>query len=171
PLAVLFVVLSSAWVSDSAGLSLALGGFLAGMMLAETEYRHQIEVVIRPFRDILLGLFFITVGMLLDVRLLVSEFGLVFSMLLGLIILKAATASVVARWFTGSWFKAIRPGIVISIAGEFGIALLTLVLQGEVLPTRFGQPLLVAIALSMIVSPFVINNNRWVARFLLRQSG
>jgi CPA2 family monovalent cation:H+ antiporter-2 len=170
-LAVLFVVLASAWVSHSAGLSLALGGFLAGMMLAETEYRHQIEVVIRPFRDILLGLFFITVGMLLDVRLLVSEFGLVFSMLLGLIVLKAATAALVSRWFTGSWFKAIRTGVVISIAGEFGIALLTLVLQGEALPTQLGQPLLVAIALSMIVSPFVISNNKWVARFLLRESG
>jgi len=170
-LAVLFVVLSSAWVSHSAGLSLALGGFLAGMMLAETEYRHQIEVVIRPFRDILLGLFFISVGMLLDVRLLVSEFGLVFSMLVGLVVLKAATATLVSRWFTGSWFKSIRTGVVISIAGEFGIALLTLVLQGEVLPTQLGQPLLVAIALSMIVSPFIISNNKWVARFLLRESG
>jgi CPA2 family monovalent cation:H+ antiporter-2 len=170
-LAVLFVVLSSAWVSHSAGLSLALGGFLAGMMLAETEYRHQIEVVIRPFRDILLGLFFISVGMLLDVRLLVSEFALVFSMLLGLILLKAGTATLVSRWFTGSWFKSIRTGVVISIAGEFGIALLTLVLQGEVLPTQFGQPLLVAIALSMIVSPFIISNNKWVARFLLREHG
>src|SRR5262249_41903197 len=170
-LAVLFVVLASAWVSHSAGLSLALGGFLAGMMLAETEYRHQIEVVIRPFRDILLGLFFITVGMLLDVRLLVNEFGLVFSMLAGLVVLKAATAALVSRWFTGSWFKSIRTGVVISIAGEFGIALLTLVLQGEVLPTQLGQPLLVAIALSMIVSPFIISNNKWVARFLLRERG
>jgi CPA2 family monovalent cation:H+ antiporter-2 len=170
-LAVLFVVLSSAWVSHTAGLSLALGGFLAGMMLAETEYRHQIEIVIRPFRDILLGLFFITVGMLLDVRLLVSEFGLVFSMLVGLVLLKATTATLVSRWFTGSWFKSIRTGMVISIAGEFGIALLTLVLQGEVLPTNLGQPLLVAIALSMIVSPFIISNNKWVARFLLRERG
>src|SRR5215813_13282089 len=65
-LTVLLVVLGSAWVSHSAGLSFALGAFLAGMMLAETEYRHQIESVIRPFRDLLLGLFFISVGMLLD---------------------------------------------------------------------------------------------------------
>jgi len=170
-LAVLFVVLLSAWVSHTAGLSLALGGFLAGMMLAETEYRHQIETVIRPFRDILLGLFFITVGMLLDVRLLVDEFALVSAMVIGLILLKAGTAAVVSRWFTGSWFKAIRTGVVISIAGEFGIALLTLVLQGEVLPMKIGQPLLVAIALSMMLSPFIISNNKWVARFLLRENG
>jgi CPA2 family monovalent cation:H+ antiporter-2 len=166
-LAVLFVVLSSAWVSHAAGLSLALGGFLAGMMLAETEYRHQIETVIRPFRDILLGLFFITVGMLLDVRLLINEFALVSTMVLGLVIIKATVATLVTRWFVGSWFKSIRTGVVISIAGEFGIALLTLVLQGSVIPTNIGQPLLVAIAMSMIVSPFIISNNKRVARFLL----
>src|SRR6185437_9632367 len=76
-LAVLFVVLASAWTSNVAGLSLALGAFLSGMMLAETEYRHQIETVIRPFRDILLGVFFISVGMLLDMRLLADEIGIV----------------------------------------------------------------------------------------------
>ncbi|HVY82823.1 MAG TPA: cation:proton antiporter, partial [Steroidobacteraceae bacterium] len=159
-LAALFVVLASAWVAHFAGLSLALGGFLSGMMLGETEYRHQIETVIRPFRDVLLGLFFITVGMLLDVRLLINEFGVVFSMLLGLVVLKAAAAALVTRGFVNSWFKSIRTGIVISIAGEFGIALLTIVLQAGELPTRIGQPLLVAIALSMMVSPFIIANNK-----------
>src|SRR5690349_18526276 len=165
-LAALFVVLSSAWVSHSAGLSLALGGFLSGMMLGETEYRHQIETVIRPFRDILLGMFFITVGMLLDVHLLIDEFGVVFSMLVGLVVLKATAAALVTRGFVDSWFKSIRTGIVISIAGEFGIALLTIVLQAGGLPTQIGQPLLVAIALSMMVSPFIIANNKRVVRFL-----
>jgi len=90
-LAVLLVVLASAWVSHVAGLSFALGAFLSGMMLAETEYRHQIEAVIRPFRDILLGLFFISVGMLLDMHLLgrASELGIVLLMLLTLVTLKA----------------------------------------------------------------------------------
>ena len=170
-LAALFVVLSAAWTSHMAGLSLALGGFLSGMMLGETEYRHQIETVIRPFRDILLGMFFITVGMLLDMRLLIEEFGVVFSMLLGLVILKAAAAALVTRGFVDSWFKSIRTGIVISIAGEFGIALLTIVLQNDGMPTQIGQPLLVAIALSMMVSPFIIANNKRVVRFLLREKG
>src|SRR5207244_4850115 len=86
-LAVLLVVLASAWVSHIAGLSFALGAFLSGMMLAETEYRHQIEAVIRPFRDILLGLFFISVGMLLDVQLLAraSELAIAVLMLLTLV--------------------------------------------------------------------------------------
>ncbi len=170
-LAALFVVVASAWASHMAGLSLALGGFLSGMMLGETEYRHQIEIVIRPFRDILLGMFFITVGMLLDVRMLISEFGIVFSMLVTLVILKAAAAALVTRWFVDSWFKAIRTGIVISIAGEFGIALLTIVLQNDGMPSQIGQPLLVAIALSMMVSPFIIANNKRVVRFLLREKG
>jgi CPA2 family monovalent cation:H+ antiporter-2 len=170
-LAALFVVLASAWTSHVAGLSLALGGFLSGMMLSETEYRHQIEIVIRPFRDILLGMFFITVGMLLDVRLLYDEFGVVFSMLLGLVIVKAAAAALVTRYFVDSWFKSVRTGIVISICGEFGIALLTIVLQADGMPSQIGQPLLVAIALSMMVSPFIIANNKRVVRFLLRQEG
>jgi len=170
-LAVLFVVLASAWVSHMAGLSLALGGFLSGMMFAETEYRHQIETVIRPFRDILLGLFFITVGMLLDVRLLYSEFALVSALLIGLLAIKAAVAAVVTRFFVHSGFKAIRTGLVISIGGEFGIALLTLVLQGNLFPPQVAQPLLVAIALSMVLSPLVINNNKRIARFLLREKG
>src|SRR5437660_7910298 len=99
-LTVLFVALASAWVSHVAGLSLALGAFLSGMMLAETEYRHQIESVIRPFRDILLGLFFISVGMLLDTRLLVRELGLVSGMLLAIVVLKTAIAALVTRPFT-----------------------------------------------------------------------
>src|ERR1700728_3704088 len=130
-LAVLLVVLASAWVSHLAGLSFALGAFLAGMMLAETEYRHQIESVIRPFRDILLGLFFISVGMLLDVRLLgrPSGLGVVVLMLATLVILKAAIAGVVTRPFTDSRFKALRTGIVVAIGGEFGIALCSMLLQ------------------------------------------
>src|SRR5215469_3740477 len=98
-LTVLLVVLGSGWVSSFAGLSLALGAFLSGMMLAETEYRHQIEAVIRPFRDILLGIFFISVGMLLDVGALAGEIGSVSAILLGLVIIKALMASLVSRPF------------------------------------------------------------------------
>ena len=170
-LTVLLVALASAWTSYVAGLSLALGAFLSGMMLAETEYRHQIDSVIRPFRDILLGLFFISVGMLLDMRLLASEFGVVSAMVIGLIVLKAAIAALVTRPFTTTRFKALRTGIVISIGGEFGVALCTIGLQTDVIPGRIGEPLLVAIVLSMVLSPLILNNNKRVARFLLREEG
>jgi monovalent cation:H+ antiporter-2, CPA2 family len=170
-LAVLLVVLSSAWVSHLAGLSFALGAFLAGMMLAETEYRHAIEAAIRPFRDILLGLFFISVGMLLDLHLLgrIEVLGMALVMLLTLIVLKAAIAAVVTRPFTNSRFKALRTGIVIAIGGEFGVALCSILLQAGLVPAGRGQPLLVAIVLSMVLSPLILNNNKRVARFLLRE--
>src|SRR6185312_14464991 len=170
-LTVLLVVLGSGWVSQFAGLSLALGAFLSGMMLAETEYRHQIEAVIRPFRDILLGIFFISVGMLLDVRLLVGEAGLVSGMLIGLVLVKAAVAALVTRPFTTTRFKALRTGIVISIGGEFGVALCTMGLQAGLIPQAAGQPLLVAVGLSMLLSPAILNNNKRVARWLLHERG
>ncbi len=168
-LTVLLVVLLSAWVSHVAGLSFALGAFLSGMMLAETEYRHQIEAVIRPFRDILLGLFFISVGMLLDLNLLVHELPLVSLLLVTMVPLKAAIAALVARPFTNSRFKALRTGIVISIGGEFGVALCTILLEAGLVPERLGEPLLIAIVLSMMLSPLILNNNKRVARFLLRE--
>jgi monovalent cation:H+ antiporter-2, CPA2 family len=169
-LAVLLVVLASAWTSHLAGLSLALGAFLAGMMLAETEYRHQIESVIRPFRDILLGLFFISVGMLLDLRLLVHEFALISALLAGLLLTKGTVAALATRLFEPSTFKAVRTGVVVSIGGEFGVALFTLVLQNGAVPVQVAQPLLVAVVLSMVLSPFILASNSRIARLVLRET-
>ena len=170
-LTVLLVVLASAWVSHLAGLSFALGAFLAGMMLAETEYRYQIDAAIRPFRDLLLGLFFVSVGMLLNLHLLgqPSELAIAFAMLLTLVILKALLAALVTWPFTHSRFKALRTGIVMSIGGEFGIALCTLLLQAHLVPDTLGEPLLVAIVASMVLSPVILNHNKRVARFLLHE--
>ena len=170
-LTVLLVVLASGWVSQFAGLSLALGAFLSGMMLAETEYRHQIEAVIRPFRDILLGIFFISVGMLLDVRTLYKGIGIVSAMLLGLILIKATVATLVSRPFTSTRFKAVRTGVVVSIGGEFGVALTTILLPTGLLPEWIGEPLLVALVLSMVLSPAILNNNKRIARLLLHERG
>jgi CPA2 family monovalent cation:H+ antiporter-2 len=170
-LAVLLVALGAAWVCSLAGLSLALGAFLAGMMLAETEYRHQVEAVIRPFKDLLLGMFFISVGMLLDLSLLASELGLGLLMLVTIVVLKAAAAALVTRPFTNSTYKALRTGIVIAIGGEFGVALCTLMLRGDLVPPRLGEPLLLALVLSMIASPLIVNNNQRLTRFILREEG
>ncbi|HUA88271.1 MAG TPA: cation:proton antiporter [Steroidobacteraceae bacterium] len=172
-LTVLLVVLSSAWVSHEAGLSFALGAFLAGMMLAETEYRHQIEAVIRPFRDLLLGLFFISVGMLLDLHALASPvaLGAVLLLLLGIVSLKALLAALATRPFTNSRFKALRTGIVMSIGGEFGVALCTILMQAGLLADRIGGPVLIALVLSMVLSPVILNNNKRAARFLLAERG
>jgi CPA2 family monovalent cation:H+ antiporter-2 len=170
-LAVLLAVLSSAWATRAAGLSLALGAFLAGMGLAETEFRHQIEATIRSYREVLLGVFFITLGMLLDVPLLLRNLPLVSAIVLAMAILKTAVVAAAAKPVTGSWFKSLRTGVIVSQGGEFGFALLTLLLRRQLADPAIVQPLLAATALSMIISPFVIRHNRQITRALLRQSG
>ena len=169
--AVLFVAIGSAWATHAAGLTFALGAFLAGMMLAETEYRYQIEAGIRPFRDTLLGLFFVTIGMQLDVPTLFRQWPAVIALLAGLLVLKTAIIMLAARPFAGQWFKALRTGIVLSQGGEFGFALLALLLQNRLIGAEFTQPLLAAVTLSMLISPFLIRHNKLIARFLLRESG
>jgi CPA2 family monovalent cation:H+ antiporter-2 len=170
-LAVLLAVLASAWATHAVGLSLALGAFLAGMMLAETEFRHQIEATIRSYREVLLGLFFITVGMLLDVGLLLRHFPLVAATLVGMLLLKAAVVTFAAKPATKSWFKSLRTGVIVGQGGEFGFALLTLLLRRELLDPAVVQPLLAAIVLSMVLSPFLIRHNRRITRALLSESG
>jgi CPA2 family monovalent cation:H+ antiporter-2 len=170
-LAVLLVALSSAWASQLAGLSMALGAFLAGMMLAETEYSHQVESVIRPFRDILLGLFFISVGMLLDFDALWRELGLIVALLIAMVAIKAIIAALATRAFVDNNFKAIRTGVTLAVGGEFGIALLTLLLQNDAIDPAIAQPLLVAVVLGMVLAPLILANNKRVARLLLGQRG
>src|SRR6266403_1714806 len=170
-LAVLLAVLASAWATHAVGLSLALGAFLAGMLLAETEFRHQIEATIRSYREVLLGLFFITVGMLLDVGLLVRHFPQAAATLVGVLLLKVAVVTVAAKPATKSWFKSLRTGVVVGQGGEFGFALLTLLLRRELLDPAVVQPLLAATVLSMVLSPFLIRHNRRITRALLGESG
>jgi monovalent cation:H+ antiporter-2, CPA2 family len=170
-LAVLLAVLASAWATHAVGLSLALGAFLAGMMLAETEFRHQVEATIRSYREILLGLFFITVGMLLDIGLLFRHLPLVTAILFGVMLLKAAVVAVAAEPATKSWFKSLRTGVVVAQGGEFGFALLILLLRRELLDPAIVQPLLAATVLSMVLSPVIIRHNRRITRTLLRESG
>ncbi len=171
-LTVLLVVLSCAWVTAQVGLSMALGAFLAGMMLAETEYRHQVESAVRPFRELLLGLFFISVGMLLDLRLLYAQFLLVTGLLVLLLISKSLLIALVTRLYVDSTFKAVRTSVVLAGGGEFGVALLTLLVQHhELLAARVSQPLLAAMVLSMVLSPLLIRYNRRIARALLGERG
>src|SRR5580698_1808172 len=170
-LAVLLAVLASAWATHAVGLSLALGAFLAGMMLAETEFRHQVEATIRSYREVLLGLFFITVGMLLDVRLLIKHLPLVTAILVGMLLLKTAVVTLVAQPATKSWFKSLRTGVVVALGGEFGFALLILLLRKSLLDPAIVQPLLAATVLSMVLSPLIIRHNRRITRALLGESG
>ncbi|MBX3704302.1 MAG: cation:proton antiporter [Steroidobacteraceae bacterium] len=167
--AVLFVAVGSGWATHAAGLSFALGAFLAGLMLAETEYRYQIESGIRSFRDTLLGLFFVTIGMQLDLPALAKHLPTVLAMLAGMLVLKTAVVMLAARYFAGNWFKALRTGLVIAHGGEFGFALLAIMLDNRLVSAGLTQALLAAITLSMLASPYLIRHNKAIARFLLRE--
>ena len=169
-LAVMLTVLGSAYLTETVGLSFALGAFLAGVMLAETEYRLQIEAVIRPFRDILLGIFFITIGMLFDINLLARQSLLVTLLVLALLLGKTLIVTLLAYRFAGpSLFKALRTGLVVSLGGEFGFALLTILLRDRLIDPAFVQPLLAAIVISMVISPLLIRHNKSIARWILRE--
>jgi len=152
---VLLITLVSAFVTSAAGLSPVLGAFLAGMLIAETEYRFQVEEDIKPFRDVLLGLFFITIGMLLDLRLVIAEFWLVLLFLGTLMLLKGGMIAALARAF-GSTGTALRVALALAQGGEFGFVLLPLAGIAGVVPDALLQPLLAAMIVSMLATPFVI---------------
>ncbi|MBT3092284.1 MAG: monovalent cation:proton antiporter-2 (CPA2) family protein [Candidatus Thiodiazotropha endolucinida] len=158
-LTVLLVSLAAAWLTHEAGLSLALGAFLAGMMLGETEYRHQIEADIRPFQDVLLGLFFITVGMRVDLLSLLPQLQWVFLVAAALIVVKAAIILLLVRQTKQSSATAFRSGLLLAQGGEFGFVLLDLSLQSSLIPGEAGQLLFAAIIISMAISPFLIRYN------------
>jgi CPA2 family monovalent cation:H+ antiporter-2 len=166
-LTVLFVVLAGAWATQALGLSMAIGAFLAGMLLAETEFRYQTEAVVKPFQDILLGLFFVFVGMMLDLRLLLTQLPLVLLMLAVMLVVKAAIVAGVVRAFVHNNRKALRTGITVSMGGELGFALLTVLLNSRLVPTEIVQPLLTTVALSMLVGPLLVRYNDRIADRLL----
>jgi monovalent cation:H+ antiporter-2, CPA2 family len=166
-LTVMFVVLAGAWATHALGLSMAIGAFLAGMLLAETEFRYQTEAVIKPFQDILLGLFFVFVGMMLDLRLLVTQLPLVLLLLAALLVVKAAIVAAIVRAFIHNTRKALRTGITVCMGGELGFALLTVLLNGRLVPTELVQPLLTAVVLSMLVGPLLVRYNGRIADRLL----
>lgn len=132
-LTVLLITLTAAWITNILGLSYALGAFLAGIMLAETEFRHQIEIEIRPFRDILLALFFITIGMLANVKTWYHTWPWILLLVSALVIFKMLLIYALTR-FSGSYNStAARTGIVLAQGGEFGFALLNLALDNQIL--------------------------------------
>ncbi len=164
---VLLITLGLAWLSELVGLSLALGAFLAGMLISETEYRYQVEEDIKPFRDVLLGLFFVTVGMLLDVmeilRNLPAVIGLVAALLLG----KFGIVFAASRAFGSPPGTAMRSGLWLCAGGEFGFVLLSEVLGLELMPHGLAQVTVAALVLSMLLAPLIVQvSDKLVMRFV-----
>jgi monovalent cation:H+ antiporter-2, CPA2 family len=170
-LTVLFVSLAAAWATASLGLSMAFGAFLAGMMLGETEFRHQVESTIRPFRDVLLGLFFVTVGMLFDVRVLPGIWHWAVIGAVGLLVIKALLVMLIVRVAGGDSPTAWRTGIVLAVGGEFGFALLTIGLNHGAIAAEPAQIALTAVLLSMITAPFLLRYNGELAALVGGRGG
>ncbi|WP_041420734.1 monovalent cation:proton antiporter family protein [Sideroxydans lithotrophicus] len=163
---VLLFTLGMAWLTELSGLSLALGAFVAGMLISETEYRYQVEEDIKPFRDVLLGLFFVTIGMMLDLHAVIAGWGWILLLLLILIPFKAAVVALLVRGFSGEWGSALRTGIGLAQAGEFGFVLLTLAGGVQLLPADVMQNVLAAMLISMLVAPFLIQHAEAIVRRL-----
>jgi CPA2 family monovalent cation:H+ antiporter-2 len=161
----LLITLGLAWLTEHAGLSLALGAFVAGMLVAETEYKHQVETDIRPFHDVLLGLFFITIGMKLDWRPLVEHWALVLLLTCAPVLAKFALVAALARFFGAAPGVALRTGLYLAQAGEFGFVLLTLGAANQLIDPRWVSPVLASMVLSMLATPLlVMYSNRIVMR-------
>ncbi|HYD94265.1 MAG TPA: monovalent cation:proton antiporter-2 (CPA2) family protein [Noviherbaspirillum sp.] len=172
----LLITLGAAWITDRAGLSLALGAFVAGMLISETEYKHQVEEDIKPFRDVLLGLFFVTVGMLLNIRLVLANWWLVLLLLTAPVLLKFALIAALARLTGASTGVALRTGLGLAQAGEFGFVLLNQAGGLQLMDPLLIQLILASMVLSMLAAPFIIaksdaivmklSSNEWMMQSL-----
>jgi CPA2 family monovalent cation:H+ antiporter-2 len=164
---VLLITLGLAWLTEWAGLSLALGAFVAGMLISETEYRYTVDEDIKPFRDVLLGLFFISIGMMLDLGAILSEWPRVLGVLAALLIGKLAVAWTLSRMFGATPGTALRTGLWLCAGGEFGFVLLA---RGESVGLLAGgpmQPVLAALVLSLMLAPIVVQlSDRIVLRLV-----
>ncbi|MBO0942255.1 cation:proton antiporter [Acidovorax temperans] len=163
----LLITLGLAWLTELAGLSLALGAFIAGVLVSETEYRHQVGTDIRPFHDVLLGLFFITIGMMLDWHILVDRWALVLALLAVPLLVKAVIILVLARLMGATTGVALRSGLFLAQAGEFGFVLLSLTQDHGLVQPALMNPILAAMVLSMLATPFLIMySNRIVMKLV-----
>jgi CPA2 family monovalent cation:H+ antiporter-2 len=152
----LLITLGLAWLTERAGLSLALGAFVAGMLISETEYKHQVETDIRPFHDVLLGLFFITIGMMLDWTIVLQRWPLVLTLMTSSLLLKLVLVSSLTRLLGGTMGVALRTGLYLAQAGEFGFVLLTLTYDQGLIEASMLNPILASMVLSMLATPFII---------------
>jgi CPA2 family monovalent cation:H+ antiporter-2 len=152
----LVIVLLTAVLTHLLGLSPALGAFLAGMLLGESHYRHQIEADIRPFRDILLGLFFVSIGMLIDLRLFASHGLLILGLTLGLLAIKGCVVALLVKWRGNDSETAWRSGLALAQGGEFCFALMSQMQQNQLMPADLGGLLLAATFCSMVVTPSLL---------------
>jgi monovalent cation:proton antiporter-2 (CPA2) family protein len=160
----LFAVIASAALMHALGLSVALGAFVAGVMLAESPYRHELESDVEPFRSILLGLFFLAVGMLLDLGVIAARPLFVVGIAMAVIVIKCLIISALARGFGNSWPRSIRLGLLLSQAGEFGFVLFTQAADARLILPEAASLFGAVVTLSMAATPFLMRLTDWLER-------
>lgn len=158
----LLVVLSTSVLTANAGLSKELGAFLAGILLSETEYRHQVEADIQPFHGLLLGLFFMTVGMGVDLNLFINNFLIILGIIVSLVVSKAAILFGLCRVFRIPTGSSVRVGLLLASGGEFVFILFAPAMQMGFIPESQGLILFVAVALSMGLTPLLGALGRYI---------
>jgi CPA2 family monovalent cation:H+ antiporter-2 len=161
---VLLITLGLAWITELAGLSLALGAFLAGMLISETEFRYQVEQDIKPFRDVLLGLFFVTVGMMLDPAALIDYWYWILGLLVLVLVAKTVIVASLGRLFGTDTSVSLRSALALAGAGEFGLVLLAQAANLSVIDDVRMQIALATLILSMLISPFLIEYSEHMVR-------
>lgn len=167
--ATLLIVIATAAATHAAGLSAALGAFLAGLLFAETEFRHEIEVDIEPFKGLLLGLFFMSVGMVIDLGAIVAAPLWTGLSILGLFLLKAGLIAGLARLFAFTTPQAAEIGLLLGQGGEFAFVVLALAMNHALLPEPTAQFMLVVVAATMFITPLVARLARVLGRWLARR--
>ena len=155
-LTALLFALGAAWITEFAGLSLALGSFLAGVMLSETEYRHRLRDEIRPFRDVLLGFFFVVIGMMLDLDAVMTLLPWVLLALTLLLLVKTVTTTLLGRLFSVPRGVAMHTALLLSQGGEFGLVLVLLAAKEGLLGSSVEQLVLGTIILSIALTPLLV---------------
>ena len=155
---VLLITLGLAWMTEMAGLSLELGAFIAGMLISETPYKQQVEGDIRAFHDVLLGLFFISIGMMLDWRLVLQRWELVLLLLTVPLLFKAALVTLISRGLGAAMGVSMRTGLYLAQAGEFGFVLLALAQKSHLISPELINPILASMVLSMMATPLIIQH-------------
>jgi CPA2 family monovalent cation:H+ antiporter-2 len=162
----LFLVIACSLITHEAGLSAALGAFLAGLLIAETEFRHEIEVIIEPLKNLLLGLFFLSIGMMIDLRDIAANPFWVLASVGGILVIKAAVIYPLARLFRIPKRISIKAAMLLSQPGEFAFLILSVGMYSGLIPTANGQFFLLVTALCMLVTPVLFRIAPYVAKLV-----
>lgn len=165
---ILMIVIGASYLVHAFGFTYSLGAFIAGMMIAETKYKHQVEADLIPFRDLLLGLFFVTIGMQIDFLIIQNHFFSILSLLTVVMVVKALVIFLILRMFVNKR-TAFRSAITISQVGEFSLAVFALASSSDLLDPTINQILIVTVALSMVLTPFIVKNVKTLADMVVQE--